>query len=42
MVALLEKEGIEVKNDQVVNFKLLYWDPAVELEDPEMPAPTKK
>ena len=42
MVALLEKEGIEVKNDQVVNFKLLYWDPAVELEDPEMPTPTKK
>ena len=42
MVALLEKEGIEVKNDQVVNFKLLYWDPAVELKDPEMPTPTKK
>lgn len=27
----LNSEGIEVVNDQVVNFKSLYWDPAIEL-----------
>ena len=28
MEARLRKEGIRVKNDQVVNFKELFWDPA--------------
>ncbi len=27
----LEAEGIEVKNDKVVNFRQLFWDPAIEL-----------
>lgn len=27
MEELLQNEGIEVKNDQVVNFKELFWDP---------------
>ncbi len=31
MEKLLEKEGIKVKNDQVVDFKKLFWDPATEL-----------
>lgn len=31
MQKLLEKEGIEVKDDQVVNFKTFNWDPGVEL-----------
>src|ERR1035437_10846532 len=28
MQKLLEKEGIKVKNDKIVNFKKLFWDPA--------------
>lgn len=32
MQALLEKEGIEVKNDQIVDFTKYYWDPAQELK----------
>ena len=28
---LLESEGINVKNDQVINFKNLVWDPSKEL-----------
>jgi methylated-DNA-protein-cysteine methyltransferase related protein len=28
MEKLLKKEGIKVKNDQVVDFKKLFWDPA--------------
>ena len=28
----LEKEGVKVKNDQVVDFKKLFWDPSVELQ----------
>lgn len=28
MKELLEKEGVKVKNDQVVDFKKLFWDPA--------------
>lgn len=28
----LEEEGVKVKNDLVVDFKKLFWDPAVELE----------
>jgi methylated-DNA-protein-cysteine methyltransferase-like protein len=31
MEKLLRKEGIKVKNDQVVEFKKLFWDPAVEM-----------
>ncbi len=31
MKELLEKEGIEVKNDQVVKFRELFWDPGKEL-----------
>ncbi len=27
MEKLLKKEGIKVKNDQVVDFKKLFWDP---------------
>lgn len=32
MKELLEKERIKVKNDQVQNFKKIFWDPAEELE----------
>jgi len=32
MQKLLEKEGIKVKNDKIVNFEKLFWDPAVELK----------
>jgi methylated-DNA-protein-cysteine methyltransferase related protein len=31
MQLLLEKEGIKVINDQVQNFKTLFWDPSIEL-----------
>ncbi len=31
MEQLLKKEGIKVKNDQVVDFKNLFWDPVKEL-----------
>jgi methylated-DNA-protein-cysteine methyltransferase related protein len=31
MQELLEKEGIKVKDDQVVEFKKLFWDPAKEI-----------
>jgi methylated-DNA-protein-cysteine methyltransferase-like protein len=31
MKELLEKEGIKVKKDTVVNFKELFWDPSEEL-----------
>ncbi|HNP48581.1 MAG TPA: cysteine methyltransferase, partial [Bacteroidia bacterium] len=31
MKELLEKEGVKIKNDQVVAFSRLFWDPAVEL-----------
>ena len=31
MKQLLEKEGIAVKNDRVINFNELYWDPTQEL-----------
>lgn len=27
----LEKEGVKVENDQVVEFKKLFWDPSIEL-----------
>src|ERR1700761_9264679 len=31
MEKLLKKEGIKIKDDKVVDFKTLYWDPAAEL-----------
>ena len=31
MQQLLENEGIEVKNDAVINFNELFWDPVKEL-----------
>jgi len=31
MQQLLENEGIEVEDDQVVNFKKFFWDPIIEL-----------
>lgn len=31
MQELLESEGIQVKNDQVVEFDKLFWNPAIEL-----------
>lgn len=31
MAALLKKEGVQVKKDQVVDFKKTFWDPVVEL-----------
>jgi methylated-DNA-protein-cysteine methyltransferase-like protein len=32
MQARLEAEGIEVKEDQIVNFDKYFWDPSLELE----------
>ena len=32
MEELLKNEGIKVKKNAVVNFKKVFWDPAVELE----------
>lgn len=32
MRQLLESEGVIVENDQIVNFKDIYWDPSKELE----------
>lgn len=31
MQRLLEKEGIAVKDDQIIDFKKYYWDPSIEL-----------
>ena len=31
MQELLEKEGVKVKNDQVINLKNHFWDPATEI-----------
>jgi methylated-DNA-protein-cysteine methyltransferase-like protein len=31
MQRLLKKDGVEVKNDMVVNFKEIFWDPMIEL-----------
>ncbi len=31
MLRLLESEGVKVKNDQVLDFKTVFWDPNVEL-----------
>jgi methylated-DNA-protein-cysteine methyltransferase related protein len=32
MQKLLEKEGIEIKNDIIVNFDEVFWDPETELQ----------
>ncbi|MDB5025712.1 MAG: hypothetical protein JWP78_3467 [Mucilaginibacter sp.] len=32
MEQLLQAEGVKVADDKVVNFKEVFWDPAVELE----------
>ena len=32
MQQLLENEGVKVENDKVVDFKKVFWDPAIELE----------
>ena len=32
MQQLLEKEGVKIKDDMVVNFDSLFWDPMKELE----------
>tara|TARA_Y100000746_G_C15209607_1_gene328852 strand:- start:100 stop:432 length:333 start_codon:yes stop_codon:yes gene_type:complete len=32
MQQLLESEGIEIKNDKVVNFENIFWDPSFELK----------
>ena len=32
MQQMLEEEGVEVEEDQVVNFKALFWDPTEELQ----------
>lgn len=31
MQELLESEGVKVKDDQVIHFEKLFWDPALEL-----------
>jgi methylated-DNA-protein-cysteine methyltransferase-like protein len=31
MQRLLEAEGVKVKDDQVQDFKVVYWDPSIEL-----------
>lgn len=31
MQELLEKEGIAVKNDKIIDFKNVFWDPATAL-----------
>ena len=31
MEELLQEEGIEVKNDKVINFEAIFWDPSKEL-----------
>ena len=37
MQQLLENEGIEVKDDKIIDFKSRFWDPSIEL-DPEKTA----
>ncbi len=31
MQQLLENEGIKIKNNQIVNFDMVFWDPNIEL-----------
>jgi len=42
MQELLETEGIEVNDDQVQNFKIIFWDPATELDDDHQKPGRKK
>lgn len=32
MEALLQKDGVKIINDTIVDFKKLFWDPAIELK----------
>jgi len=32
MQRALEKEGIKIKKDQILDFKKVYWDPMIELD----------
>ncbi len=32
MEELLQSDGIEVQNDQIVNWKEIFWDPMIELQ----------
>ena len=32
MQELLEKEGVNIKEDQIMNFNELFWDPMQELK----------
>lgn len=32
MEELLKNEGVEVKNDQIINFPEILWDPSIELK----------
>jgi methylated-DNA-protein-cysteine methyltransferase-like protein len=32
MQELLEQEGVKIKNDKVVDFEKLFWDPSEELK----------
>lgn len=32
MQQLLENEGVKVVNDQIINFKEVFWDPSIELD----------
>ena len=32
MQQLLENEGVKIENDKVIDFKKIFWDPAIELE----------
>ena len=34
MQQLLENEGVKIKDNQVVDFKTLFWDPMTELKQP--------
>lgn len=31
MEELLQKEGIQIENDKIINFKEIFWDPVIEL-----------
>jgi len=35
MQQLLEAEGIQIKNNQVVDFERIFWDPNIELGNPQ-------
>ena len=33
MQQLLEEEGIKIKDNKIINFKSLFWDPIIEIEN---------